>query len=363
LVRNPATSPGPSPYFPVPDWPGTRAILAWAALFLFCPGLAATEVPDLYRAELAVPNKDEAVRPESFRRGLEQVLGRVLRPQDLSSAGVRTLLAKPETAVLEFVYPGTAKEGHPILRVDYDAERIGKLLGSRGIGVFGPARPETMVWIAVEDESPARILGPDALPDWNRILGELAAERGLPLTLPLGDLADTQSLSPGDIATGNIERLLSASERYEAEAILAGRVARKPEGYEADWRLYRGSRKERWQGKSADLREVLNSGVSGAYSRIAGQFISRGAGTATLELRIGGIASLDDVNRVTAYLGQLSTVAKAELLSLEADQALFKLSVRGGREALEQSLAMGNRLRPESGGDPGFSGLSYRLPR
>lgn len=362
-MRNPTTSPGKSPFFPAHEWPEARNILAWALLSLFCPGLAAVEVADLYRTDIAVPNKDEAARPEAFRRGLDQVLGRVVRGEDLKSNGVRSLQAKPEDVVLEFVYPGTAKDGQPILRVDYDAERIRKLLGSRGIGVFGSARPELMVWIAVEDEQPARILGPDAMPDWNRIIGELADERGLPATLPLGDLADAQSLSPGDIATGHAERLMSASQRYEAEAILAGRVARKPEGYEADWRLYRGAREERWQGKSADLRETLNSGISGAYSRLANQFISRGAGTATLELRVGGIASLDDVNSVTAYLNKLSTVAKAEMQSVENDQALFKVSARGGREALEQSLAMGNRLRPDTGASSGSSGLAYRLAR
>lgn len=362
-MRNPVTSPGNFPRLPVVEWFRARNALAWAVLLPFCAGLPATEVSDLYRTALTVPSKAETARPEAFRRGLEQVLGKVVRIEDQKSAGVNALLAKPEDAVLEFVYPGTVKDGQPILQVDYDAERIKKQLGSRGIGVFGSARPELMVWIAVEDDQPARILGPDAMPDWNRLIGELAAARGLPVTLPLGDLADAQSLSPGDIATGNAERLMAASQRYEAEAILAGRIVRKPEGYEADWRLYRSPREERWQGKSADLREILNTGITGTYSRIATHFAARGAGTAPLELRVGGIASLDDVNQVTAYLGKLSTVAKAELLSLETDEALFKVSVRGGRESLKQSLAMGSRLRPDDGSGRESSGLAYRLVR
>jgi hypothetical protein len=363
-VRNSPTSESEtSPARSFRTWAGLRGALAGAVLLLASGGPDAIEVANLYRAEIAVPGKDEAARPDAFRHGLEQVLGRVVRPEDLGSAAVRSLLAKPEAVLLEFVYPGTVKAGQPILRMDFDGERIRSLLRAKGIGVFGPARPETLVWIDVEDEQPARILSSDALPDWDRLIDELAAERGLPLTLPLADLTDQQSLAPADIAAGNAERIKAASQRYEPETILAGRVIRKPEGYEADWRLYRGAKEERWQGKSPELREALNSGVTGAYSRIAGQFVAHGTGLASLELKVNGIASLDDVNSVTAYLSKLSSVAKAEMLSLDNDQALFRLSVRGGRDWLEQTLAMGTRLRPESGGPPGFSGLTYRLAR
>ena len=336
--------------------------LAWLALLLIWSTGSAVESTGLFHVEIPVARKDSDAESEAFRKGLEKVLGRVLRPEDLGSAAVRALLSKPDGVILEYVYQGTLKDGQPVLQVDYDEAQLRKSLRAKGIGLFGPNRPEVLAWIAVEDEQPPRVLSADIMPDWDRALRELAARRALPLTLPMADLLGQQAVTPADIATGNADRIKAASLRYEPEAILTGRVAKKPDGYEADWRLYQGIKEQRWQGKAAALGEALDSGISGAYSRIAAQFIARGTGTSKLELQVSGVTSLEDVNGVTAYISKLSPVAKADMQSVGDDQAVFRLNVRGGRESLEQALAMGGRLRPERA-DSGSPALSYRLTR
>jgi hypothetical protein len=337
------------------------AFMACLALSLLSGAAGAVEMADLYRADIVVQTKDEAARAEAFRRGLTQVLQRVIRAGDMSSGTVKSLLAKPEAVVLQFEYPGETREGRPILRVDFDRARIADLLGKRGIGVWGAERPDILVWIAIEDNQPPRIFSQEQNPDLDRLLNDRAAEYGLSVTVPLGDLTDEQALNAGDIAAGNGERIRAASARYETPVVLAGRLASKPGGMDADWRLYQGTREERWSGKSKDLREAMSAGVTELYTRLAASSIPRSLEVSTLALRVAGIASLDDADRVTAYLSKLSPVTKVEWQAAGSDDASFRVSVRGGREMLEQTLALGALLRPDSGDSQGFSGLTYRM--
>ncbi|MGZ8219654.1 DUF2066 domain-containing protein [Methylomagnum sp.] len=350
------------------DRPAARRVLACfkilvcLALPLFGDSALAMATAGLYRADLPVQNKDEPTRADAFRRGLNQVLKRVVRPEDLASGTVKSLLAKPESVVLQFEYPGETREGRPILRVDFDAARLAQLLGKRGIGVWGAERPDILAWIAIEDSQPPRIFSQEQSPELDRLLSERAAEYGLSVTVPLGDLTDEQALNTGDIATGNAERIRMASVRYEAPVILAGRLVSKPGGgVEADWRLYQGSKEDRWQGKSKDTGEAIGAGVTELYTRLASRSIPRTLAVSTQALRVVGIASLDDANRVTAYLNKLSPVTKVEWQAAGADDASFRVSVRGGREMLEQTLALGTLLRPDTGDSHGFSGLTYRM--
>ena len=331
---------------------------------LLSQGLFAAEVAGLYRAEVAVAGRDEAGRTRAIRQGLEQVMRRVVPVDDLGSKGVRAVLAKPEACVLQYEYTGAYRYGNPVLQVDYDGDRIRQLLRKQGIETWGPERPEILIWLTLEDERPARFIGADTLPDLEDMLGELADEDGLAVTLPLGDLVDEQSLIAADIDAGNGERIREASARYETPAILTGRLAKKPGGIQGDWSLYRGSREDTWQTPpAADLRGALNSGLAGTYARLAAQLVPRSGSTATVELRVVGIASLEDSDRVSAYLGHLSPVTRAELLSVGAGDASFRLRVRGGQKMLEDNLAAGTLLRPASDEGLGLEPvpLTYRL--
>jgi hypothetical protein len=344
-----------------------RYILVCAWLAMLCGGVKAAEVKGLYRIETAAQNRDEAARAEDFRRALSQVLKRVVRTEALASTTVRNILAKPEPYVLQFEY-ATRAEGSgqtiPVLWVDFDPARIKDTLRRGGIEAWGAERPEVLVWLTVQDSQQPQAITADLLPEVDSLLRELSDETGLPITAPLWDLTDRQTLTPADIATGNPERIRLASMRYETETVLTGRLTQKADtSWEADWRLYRGDTHERWQNQAANLRETLNSGLMGVYTRLAARLIPRNAAITTLELKITGITSLDDANRVAVYLGKLSPVTQVEWLSIGAGDASFKVNVRGGREVFQQTVILGSLLRPAAAGEPGFSGLTYRLAR
>jgi hypothetical protein len=340
-----------------------RRILICAGLMSFGSGLAAAEVSGLYRVDLVMQSKNESEWPDAFRRGLHQVLRRVMRTEDFAAVTGRSGPAKPESFLTQFEYVQTSRGGQPILRMDFDADRVRDVLRKRGIEVWGSERPDVLVWIVIEDSQQSQLFSPELRPDLDRSLRELAGEAGLPIVTPLADLTDQQALPASDIVMGNEPRIREAAARYETQVILAGRLAVKSErDVQADWRLFLGPQQESWQAKAGDLREALNSGIAGTYTRLAAWSIPRSGDLATLELRITGIDSLDDANRVAAYLGKLSPVAQVEWLAIGTGDASFRVNVRGGREALDRALALGDLLRPAEL-EQDSAALIYRLAR
>lgn len=345
-----------------------RLILACLGLFsLPCAEGYAAEVKGLYRSESAVRSRDESARAEDLRAALGRVLKRLVKPADLNSAKVRGIIAKPENYLRQFDYEieGEGERAVPILHVDFDAARLNGELRRHGIAVWGAERPEVLVWLAVRDAQGQWATASERLPEADRLLDELALGFGLPIDLPLWDLPDQQALSWADIDGGDSERIRIASRRYETDTILTGRLTPAAgNAWEAEWRLYSGTSQERWSGKAADLREILNSGIGGAYARLSAHGIPQNAPIASAELRIIGLESLDDANRIAAYLEKLSPVVKLEWLSVGTGEAAFKLGVRGGREVLRQTLDLGNRLKPAEDDTAGNTGpLTYRLAR
>jgi hypothetical protein len=338
-------------------------ISAGLALLLGSSAMAA-EVKGLYRIETAVRSRDEAARTADLRAALSQVLKRLVRSNDLASRPVRDILAKPADYILEFDY-ATRGEGEwtvPVLRVDFDPARLNAALRQRGVEVWGAERPEVLVYLALKNAQGPPAPAAERMPDADRILDELAATTGLPIALPLWDLADQQALSLADIESGNAERIGLAAQRYGTDTVLTGSLVQSAgNAWEADWRLYQGSTPERWRGQAADFRELLATGMDGAYSRLAGRLIPKSAATATVELRIGCIESLDDANRVASYLERLAPVTRLEWLSVGTGDAAFKVSARGGREVLRQTLNLSALLRPAAGRDAGAGPLSYQM--
>jgi hypothetical protein len=328
-------------------------------LMVSCGLAPAAELPELYVAAINVRSPSETVPAGDLQQALRQVLARLVRSEDLDSAGARAILAKPDTYLLQYDY-GTAAAG-PVLHAEFDAARLNGALRGRGIEVWGAQRPEVLVWLAVEDGAGRRLYTAEAMPELDHLLRAVGETAGLPLVAPAGDATDRELLSLDDIVAGNGAALRTASARYAADTILAGRLVRAgTSGWTADWRLFRPGAEARWQGQATDLRTVLGSGPAGAYTRLAPEYIPRTVtGTAPLELQVVGIASLGDAERVAAYLGEFPQVSRVELLSVGGDAAAYRVTVRGGRPALEQALAPGHRLRPAEDG-AGFSGSTYR---
>lgn len=339
-----------------------RAFLA-LSLLPFGGALKAVEIEGLYRAEVPAPKRDAAAHAEGLRAALGLTLKRLVRPADFASKTARAVLAKPEDYVLEYEYAalGEAPNAPQVLRVEFDPARLGGALRKGGIEPWSAERPEVLVWLALKDPQGKWGAATEALPETERALGELSTAIGLPFSLPLLDLADQQALPVEALDSADSGRIRIAAQRYETATILTGRLVQAGGGFQADWRLVQDRTDQRWQAKAASLRDILASGLDGAASRVAEQSVPHGAPVAVV-LKVVDIASLDDANRAAAYLERLALVSHVEWLGVGSGEASFKVTARGGHDALRRTLNLGRVLRPaESEAGDSVGPLTYRV--
>lgn len=348
-------------------------VLVWLGL-VGAAGAQAAEAQGLYEAEVPVQGQGTAEREEALRRALAQVLvklsGDRAAPKKPALAG---LLKEASRYVQQYRYRTIAAEpsssGELRLWARFDGEAVEGALRGEGVPVWGRTRPALLVWLAVEDANGRRLVGADSAADAAAALREAAQRRGLPLLLPRLDAEDQGRLRPDDLWSADPGVVLNASARYQAEAVLAGRMREERLGvWAARWTLHHAGSAGEWTSGGA-LAEVVEAGVDGAADRLASRLAASadGVGRTSATLVVSDIHSVESYARTVEYLTGLSVVARVEVIRVQGASVTFRLDLHGDPRTLEQAIALGSVLTaapvmplagPASGGE---SVLSYRL--
>lgn len=70
-----------------------------------------------------------------------------------------------------------------------------------------------------------------------------------------------------------------------------------------------------------------------------------------MKLTVHGVAALDDYAQLQRYLESLEAVAHSSVVRVQPNSVEFVVIARGGENALDRAIALGNYLEPMSG-DP-----------
>jgi hypothetical protein len=331
--------------------------------------LQADQVSGLYEARVPVESQARDARDVALKTALHQVLVRVTGRRNVlaMSADLEQQLDKAPRFVQQFRYQSreAVKEGEPseLLWVRFDKRAVDQVLREHRLPVWGSTRPATLVWLVIDDRRTRELLSNDMQTPARQVLMEQASLRGIPLRLPLMDLTDRSAVSISDV-WGNFEdNLLQASKRYDAEAVLAGRVAKTSSGgWTARWTLYQDGRSQEWNASGHSLEETISPAVNQLADALAEQFAHLGQNDLSekLRARITGVRNLADYNRVVNYLNGLSIVEGVSVEQLESDTLVLILTSRQGRLAINQAVSLGHTLKPETllmdhANQPGFS--------
>jgi hypothetical protein len=159
------------------------------------------------------------------------------------------------------------------------------------------------------------------------------------------------------------DNLQRASERYQSEGVLLGRVYEvAPNYWEARWRLLLEDTRSEWLEQGEGLDAVLLAGVHESADRLASRY-GGFVGTATasgVAIKVTGIRTLGDYARALEYLDSLDEVSRVDVTRVEDGSVSFRVDARGGRETVRQVIALGRTLAEE--GQPDLTeGLNYRL--
>ncbi len=335
--------------------PMTRFRLPQLLLFLiavspFSDVANAVEVGGLYETSVPVEGQEAEQRSVAIMEALAQVLTKVTGHRDIVARGeLEEKLKSAASYVRQYRYDQAGGEGQR-LKVQFDEQAVNRLLHEQGMPVWGGNRPLVLVWLGLEKYERRRVAVPELDSDLFAQVEAAMHQRGLAAAFPLMDLTDRAALPVeelwGDLAT-NVRQ---ASQRYEADLILVGRLTLKEnQGWLSHWTLYPVTGASSWKGQGADQQQVVTLGVQTLADQLANKYapIRERGEQSRIQIHVAGIQQLDDYERVNDFLLKLDSVDQADLSHAEPDAVVYELVITSGKEVLQQEIALGSLLQSE----------------
>ena len=319
----------------------TKTIIAAACLMLANQTATASVFGDLYQVRTEVSARDASTLEQAFEDAMAVVLTRVTGTrQDDQTEEIEAILARARDYIQQFGYIDSRT-----LLISFDGQAINRRLGELGLPVWGQERPATLIWLVLTDERGRReILAAEDLGPVAENLKETASQRGVPIIIPLMDAEDQRAIDVSDLRGVFADSILSASERYDADAVLVG-TARANRRTEADKPVYRVSWTLFFAGEEQSWRGDLAGGIDHAadeFATVLAAIDSQNSGRQLVLVR--GIGDLEAYGRVSLYLESLSLVNSVAVDRVHGDDVLFSLELRSGPDRLASAINLGKVL-------------------
>lgn len=317
---------------------------------------AAVDVPTLYTAEVPYDREAENPREDAYELALAAVLLRVSGSELSSNAeAVRELFPNPASYVMQF-----RRGAKDSLWVSFDGQAIEQTLRDAGRTVWGAERPLTLVWVAVDwgrgsreiiaADDPDRTEGMSRSIDLNQRLRErileIAERRGLPLVFPLLDTIDLQNVSFSDIWGGFDERIIAASDRYDVNSILIGRI-RPSSSRREEWSYYFSGAERSWTGPPEAIVGRIADLLTAEFA------VGGNAPVESVALNVSGVESVQDYGSLQRLLAGVSLIERYVITEVAGDRVSYRVDVRGGADRLRRALRFNGLLEQENASLPG----------
>lgn len=341
--------------------------LATVVFIVVSIGVDAADVGGLTSARVAVSDRSDAEFNRGVARALEAVIVKLTGDSRApgSNAG-RAVVKQAKRLVQQFGYERPQGSGSDtvdlVLRVEFDARVLNEQMRSQNLVVWGKERPETLVWLVVDDASGRKLLGAQDAHNLIRVMQDRARIRGIPLVFPLADIAETSALA-NQLTSHTLANAVHAnSEKYGVRSILVGHVRQVAASlWENHWTLQVAGESITWE-QQGDIVELLvdesTDSLADALGRRYARTADHGASNAVV-VTVKGLRSAADYARTERYLSTLDSVTKLLVRRVDEQGIIFDLNVQGGLLRLSQSISFGQTLTP----DPTEPGVFRLAPR
>ncbi len=325
-----------------------RLVIIFVTMLYAFSVSAAVQVNRLYEAEVQVNDEGAGTRGQAIQQGLIQVLTRVsgqARGEISARPKIVEAMAVPARYVVRYEYRQQGDKTR--IWIKFNRSSVNRLLLTAGLPVWGQLRPETLVWLAIEDGGRRTLLSSATQSEVKKLLQQNGRRRGVPLRFPLMDLQDTAKVRFSDLRIGFTDNVEQASERYQLDAVLVGymRWQGPPKGWIVKWRLIAKGNRQAWTASGMDKAKLIGSGIDMMAVRLAkltvgsSQVATRVAGKSQFFVSVSNINSLEDYANVDKYLRALSVVTAAKVVKLSDSKAVFAVSTNVSSEAVQQAIA------------------------
>lgn len=256
---------------------GFLRLCLWG-LLCNCPLAEAVEVKGLYEIELIANSQSAEDRAQAIKQAMYAVLSRVLVSEDISKIPVvQQALSSAQNYVKQSQFSLISADEMPdtdarLLRVQFDEDQLMEVMRKSQVGIWSEIRPETLVWLVVDDEEGRRFYNADSMPELESALAFASKIKGVPMIFPMLDLEEQQKISLSEVLGADSRNLLAVSARYEVTSVMAGRIAKKGDCWQGEWAFYFDGKIKQWSGACLPLKAAAVAGVQGAYDVLSNYY-------------------------------------------------------------------------------------------
>ncbi len=341
-------------------WP----LLSLLTLLLVTASVRADMVRNLYSAQVPVADHSARALARASREALGEVLVKVSGSVDvLQYPSISAALGKARSHVQQYAYSRDEENPQQLsARFEFDGSFVTRLVTQAGAPLWTANRPLVLVWMVVEDAGGRYFINSESAPDLVRQVLEEFARRGVPVQLPLFDLADSAALSPEQAWRLDGPALQAASARYDVQNIVAGRLAALTAGNLAgDWSyFYAGQRIDR-SVTAPDAGTFVREGVAIVAEEMSARYAVTPSGTdeGGVRMSVVGVFSYADYAGIVAWLEGLELIEHANIERIQGDRVELRLHAQADAGQLAAIIELNERLVPLSPPDPNDP-LSYQ---
>ncbi len=339
-------------------------ILLSLSLLLLTLGLPCAwgeQIEGLYTVAIPVSSQSSKVLRSATREGLATVLLRVSgHGEMLADPAIKAAVKDARRYMKQFQYEQVAvARGDTVLDqgdrpieqlmvlIEFEPKLIEQLLRGAGLPFWSSNRPAVLVWMVVEDGDGRRFVGAGTDPAIIQAVMANTTRRGLPLTLPALDLEDMVAVSPDELWRLNNHRALAAVERYQASSMLLGRVSQLSNGqWLGRWNYHLAGQRLRFDGDAESIDAYVAAAIDQVADLMAAQYAIAPVDIAEggLLMRLAGVKDFSDYAQAVSYLEGLAAIHHANVVHIEGDEIILRLTADGLLPQLQQVLARDQRL-------------------
>lgn len=313
-------------------------------LFVMAAAQAVSVVPWLY--EVAVPVESQSTA-DRRRASSDALLVMLSRATGLSyvprTEPVQAALADAERYYNEFSYASAAEDGLRLV-VQFDARAVLELLKSADLPIWRSARDRVIAWVVVESDGARQIIGAASADELPAALIAQSRARGLDLNLPMLDLEDQLNVDPAAV-WGRLSQVLEpASQRYEADVLMVGRIRPQPSGeWLGEWEFWLGNEVLAHRSSGADLLTQARDMVDLLTDELAARNAVLGRQAGIVQLAVSGIRGAADYGGLLTYLRSLEFIDTVAVNRFQGNRLWIDLQTRADAQQLT-SLFEADRL-------------------
>ncbi|EGR7976589.1 DUF2066 domain-containing protein [Vibrio vulnificus] len=312
-----------------------------ALLMIGClslPAYALTQV-DIYRTEVAIDSTKDKGEVLARQQAMKQVIVRASGYQDSVDNPVVTKALQSSARYISQLSYG--KEGDVMtLKLLFNDAQIRSLLTQAQLPFWSTNRNNLLVWLVEEQNYDRKIVWEHSASSVSDQLKQAALDRGLPLTLPVGDFDDITGIEVSDLWGGFAKPISLASGRYPVDGVLVIRA----QGNSLRWNLYDQSPGAIVRSNVAPVTGSANGGDAATQliNAVADFYAKRSAVVVLGESSESVVVKFLNINNAIDFftlektLTSLNSVANLDVLEIKGNELMLRVHLLASQEAFEQ---------------------------